>query len=98
MAGGKREPAGLDIRAEKPRYFRKLAELIYGSPPDAKSIASLVNALLPMVEKLLDVHAGASDMNGAKRKSQTPLIQSESPEKNGKLLQFMDSKKTKTLE
>jgi Zn-dependent peptidase ImmA (M78 family)/transcriptional regulator with XRE-family HTH domain len=58
----KREPANLDIKPEKPRLLRKLSEIAYGIPPDVKRIASLANLSITMVEELLEVHAGKSDL------------------------------------
>jgi Zn-dependent peptidase ImmA (M78 family)/DNA-binding XRE family transcriptional regulator len=75
-----REPANLDIPIERPRLFRKLAELSYGIPPDAEKIASLVNAPVSMVEEILSVHAGKAEMPKQENGQLSTLLTPEKPE------------------
>lgn len=63
----KKEPANLEIKPEKPRLLRKLSEIAFGIPIDVKRIAAVANLPITLVEDLLAVHAGKSDLpNSAK--------------------------------
>jgi Zn-dependent peptidase ImmA (M78 family)/DNA-binding XRE family transcriptional regulator len=56
------EPSNLDIPVEKPRAVRKMAELIYGTPPDYRRIASDLNLPLPLIRNVLEDGATLADM------------------------------------
>jgi Zn-dependent peptidase ImmA (M78 family)/transcriptional regulator with XRE-family HTH domain len=56
------EPSNLDIAVEKPRAVRKMAELLYGTPPDYRRIASDLNLPLPLVRNVLEDGATLADM------------------------------------
>lgn len=58
----KREPSNLDIRLEKPRAVRKMAELLYGAPPDYRRIASDLSLPLTLVRNVLENGATLADM------------------------------------
>lgn len=53
----RREPPNLDIPLEKPRLFRKLAELNYGVPIPAQKIAGLISVPVHMAEAMIEAHA-----------------------------------------
>jgi Zn-dependent peptidase ImmA (M78 family)/DNA-binding XRE family transcriptional regulator len=52
----------VQLVAEKPRAFRKMAELLYGTPIDARRLADDAALPLPLVHDILDAHAGLDDM------------------------------------
>jgi len=83
----KHEPANLDIKPERPRLFRKLAEIASGVPPDAKKIAAVLNLPVRMVEEMLAVHAGKSDLPPSAKGELSKVIVSGSP-KPGTVLEF----------
>lgn len=56
------EPSNLDIAVEKPRAVRKMAELLYGTPPDYRRIASDLNLPLRLVRNVLEDGATLADM------------------------------------
>jgi Zn-dependent peptidase ImmA (M78 family)/DNA-binding XRE family transcriptional regulator len=89
----KQEPANLEVKSEKPRLFRKLAELNYGAPPDAEKIAALIGAPTHMVEAMLDAHAAKADMSKGERGVPVTVVD-EQASKPGTLLKF--GKKTGT--
>ncbi len=78
----KKEPENLEIKPEKPRLFRKLAELSYGAPPDAEKIAALIGAPTHMVEAMLDAHAAKADLS--KGEKGVPVKVVDAPEDNGR--------------
>jgi Zn-dependent peptidase ImmA (M78 family)/DNA-binding XRE family transcriptional regulator len=55
----KREPVA--IPAERPRLFKKLAESLYGVPPDARKVAERVNAPEKLVAAILAIHASSGE-------------------------------------
>lgn len=61
-ARGWRTHEPVELVAEKPRAYRKMAELLYGSPIDVQRFAD--DAALPvgLIEDILDAHAGLSDL------------------------------------
>lgn len=83
----KKEPSNLDIKAEKPRLLRKLSEISFGIPIDIKRIASVANLSTTMVEQLLAVHAGQSDLPNSAKGELSKVISAEKT-KPGNLLQF----------
>jgi Zn-dependent peptidase ImmA (M78 family)/transcriptional regulator with XRE-family HTH domain len=88
------EPENLDIKPEKPRLFRKLAELNYGVPPSAEKIGALVCTPAHMVEAMLEAHAAKAD--SSKGEKGVPVKVIDEPSKNGTLLKF--ERKTGTNE
>jgi len=54
-----REPAELDVPAERPRALRKMAELSYGSPVDVLRFASDARISVAFAKRLLMAHADA---------------------------------------
>jgi Zn-dependent peptidase ImmA (M78 family)/transcriptional regulator with XRE-family HTH domain len=82
-----REPAELDIKLEKPRLFRKLAELAYGIPPAAGMVADIISIPVSMAEELLAVHAGKSDLPTFAKGELTKAIE-EIPQPPNKVLTF----------
>jgi Zn-dependent peptidase ImmA (M78 family)/transcriptional regulator with XRE-family HTH domain len=71
----KREPSNLDIPIEKPRLFRKLAELSYGTPPNAEKLAGLVCSPVSLIEEILAVHAAKSDLPKSARDKLSSAIE-----------------------
>jgi Zn-dependent peptidase ImmA (M78 family)/transcriptional regulator with XRE-family HTH domain len=57
----KKEPVNLHIPAEKPRLFKKMAEVLYGVPINYEKVASYANAPVKLIKEIMDVHA---DRNG----------------------------------
>ena len=53
-----REPANLDVPAEKPRGLRQMAELLYGKPIDYQRLAADVNLSTQLVRQIIEAHAG----------------------------------------
>ena len=51
------EPINLSVPIEKPRAFKKMAELIYNRPPDIKRFADDVKLTPSFIRELLDAHA-----------------------------------------
>lgn len=51
----KREP--IELVAEKPRAYRKMAELLYGNPIDARRLAADANLPVALVELIIKAHA-----------------------------------------
>lgn len=82
-----REPVELDIKPEKPRLFRKLAELAYGTPPNAEKLAALVSMPISMAGELLAVHAGQSDLPTSAKGELTKAIE-ESTDRPDNILSF----------
>jgi Zn-dependent peptidase ImmA (M78 family)/DNA-binding XRE family transcriptional regulator len=63
----KKEPASLSPESEKPRGFRKMIELVYGNPPNIRTVASDFRLPLKFVQELLQVHASATELPRANR-------------------------------
>lgn len=57
-----REPSNLDVPVEKPRAVRKMAELLYGNPPDYRRIASDLHLPLTLIRNVLEEGATLADM------------------------------------
>lgn len=57
-----REPANLDIPVEKPRAMRKMAELLYGDPPDYRRLASELNLPLALIRNVIEGSAVVSEL------------------------------------
>ena len=83
----KSEPENLRIPPEKPRLFRKLAELNFGVPPDPAKVAAIVCAPVHVVESMLEAHASKADMSKGE-KSVPVTVMDESTDKRGTLLRF----------
>ncbi len=58
----KHEPANLAIETERPRLFRKLAEMHYGIPIPAEKVAALVSLPTHWAEMMIDAHASKGQM------------------------------------
>lgn len=58
----RREPRHLDIPLEKPRAFRKMAEVVYGNPLDPRKLASEFSLPLQLAVAIVGVHAKRSEM------------------------------------
>lgn len=57
-----REPANLDVTVEKPRAARKMAELLYGNPPDHRKMASDLSLPVSLVKNVIEESATLADM------------------------------------
>jgi Zn-dependent peptidase ImmA (M78 family)/DNA-binding XRE family transcriptional regulator len=73
----KSEPSNLDVKPEKPRLFRKLAEVAFGVPPSAEKIAALVCAPVGMVEEMLAAHAGKADLPSSEKGALSQVIEKD---------------------
>jgi Zn-dependent peptidase ImmA (M78 family)/DNA-binding XRE family transcriptional regulator len=58
------------LEPEKPRAYRKMAELLYGSPIDVRRLADEASLPMGLVQDILDVHAGLEEM--PKRQTEGP--------------------------
>jgi Zn-dependent peptidase ImmA (M78 family)/DNA-binding XRE family transcriptional regulator len=58
----KKEPANLDINAEKPRAFKRMAEVLHGVPVDIAKVAAYNLAPVKLVKMVMDAHADKPDM------------------------------------
>jgi Zn-dependent peptidase ImmA (M78 family)/DNA-binding XRE family transcriptional regulator len=67
----KREPEMLDVPVERPRAFKKMAELLYGTPVDCRRLATALSLSPGLVREILDVHAEAREWAGAGAKTKT---------------------------
>lgn len=56
------EPPNLDVPIERPRAIRKMAELLYGDPPDLRRLASELTLPIGLVQNLLTEGATLADM------------------------------------
>ncbi len=54
----KREPSALAVPVERPRAFRKMAELLYGDPIPYKKLAIDANLTTQFARELIELHAG----------------------------------------
>lgn len=61
-AKGWRTSEPIDLPIEKPRAFRKMAELLYGVPVDTKRLAADTSLPISLVSDLVASHAGVNDM------------------------------------
>ncbi len=59
---GWRKDQPVHIAVEKPRAFRKMAELLYGDPIDVSALARDAAWLPPFAALVLDGHAGVADV------------------------------------
>ena len=62
-----REPSNLDIPVEKPRFVRKIAEVIYGSPIDYRKIASDVGLTSHFVAEFMEIYARKTELPRKRR-------------------------------
>ena len=61
-ARGWRKEQPVHVPAEKPRAFRKMAELLYGDPVDVVALARDARWLPPFAAAVLDQHAAVADL------------------------------------
>jgi Zn-dependent peptidase ImmA (M78 family)/transcriptional regulator with XRE-family HTH domain len=87
----KREPSELDIKPERPRLFKKLAEMVYGIPPSAEKIAALVSMPVAMAEQMLAIHAGKSDLPSIAKGELSKAIE-ESHNNSDNVLNFKNAR------
>jgi Zn-dependent peptidase ImmA (M78 family)/DNA-binding XRE family transcriptional regulator len=64
----KTEPENLNISVEKPRAFKRMAEVLHGVPIDVGKIAAYNLAPVNLVKMILDAHADKPDMPRAEVK------------------------------
>ncbi len=58
----KREPDNLDIKPEKPRAFKRMAEVLHGIPIDHRKVAAYNMAPGYLIKEIMDAHADKPDM------------------------------------
>ena len=68
----KKEPANLYIPAEKPRAFKKIAEVLHGVPVNYIKVAGYANAPVKLIKEIMDVHADKPDMPKSAKKTDPP--------------------------
>jgi Zn-dependent peptidase ImmA (M78 family)/transcriptional regulator with XRE-family HTH domain len=61
-ARGWRKDQPIEVTLEKPRAYRKMAELIYGDPVDVRALARDAAWLPPFAQAVLDQHARVADV------------------------------------
>lgn len=61
------EPSQYDISKEKPRSLRKMAEVLYGLPPNLAAIAADINLSTSQVREILDRYADAAEVGSGDR-------------------------------
>ena len=61
-AQGWRAKEPIEIPAEKPRLFRKRAEIRFGPDFDPQKVAELVHAPVKLIEEVLQMHASRDDL------------------------------------
>ena len=88
-----REPENLDVPQERPRLFRKLAELNYGIPIPAERVAALVSLPAHWAAAMIDAHAPKTQL--AKSATSVPVRMVDPPIKKGTLLHFREKTGTK---
>lgn len=86
-----REPENLDISVEKPRLFRKLAEMTTGIPPNPKRLASMVCAGIGLIEDVLAVHASKNDLPPSEKDRLTEALTDHSTSQPDNVLRFQRS-------
>ncbi len=57
-----REPANLDIAIEKPRAFRKIAEVLYGDPLNYQRLGAELGLPTSRVKEIMSVHGSTADL------------------------------------
>ncbi len=57
----KKEPENLHINAEKPRAFKRMAELLHGVPIDVAKVVAYNLAPASLIQTVLDAHADKPD-------------------------------------
>lgn len=77
-----KEPSQYDIPKEKPRSLRKMAEVLYGTPPNLSSIAADINLSVAHVQEILDRYAEAGEAGSGDR-----------GDREDKIIQFSSSKR-----
>jgi Zn-dependent peptidase ImmA (M78 family) len=82
----RREPENLDVAQEKPRLFRKLAELNYGIPIPPERVAALVSLPAYWAAAMIDAHAAKAEPR--KGEAGVPVTVVDQPTKTGTLLRF----------
>lgn len=74
-ARGWRKAEPISLIPEKPRAYRKMAELLYGTPIDVQKLAS--EAALPpaLAQEILDAHAAREDMPQRPHNERSNVVQ-----------------------
>jgi Zn-dependent peptidase ImmA (M78 family)/transcriptional regulator with XRE-family HTH domain len=67
----KQEPENLHIKAEKPRAFKRMAELLHGTPISYQKVAAYNFSPAPLIKEILDAHADKPNTSKATKKEET---------------------------
>jgi Zn-dependent peptidase ImmA (M78 family) len=62
------EPPNLNISQEKPRAVRKMAEVLYGNPPDTRRMANDLALPVPLLDEMITVHASLAELPSKSRR------------------------------
>lgn len=62
------EPPNLQLKAEKPRALKRMAEVIHGVPLNVEKIAAYNNSSVSLVAEVMSAHAEKPDMPRAEKK------------------------------
>lgn len=65
------EPPNLDIKAEKPRALKRMAEVIHGVPLNVEKVAAYNISPVHLIEEVMSAHADKPDMPRAEKKPDT---------------------------
>jgi Zn-dependent peptidase ImmA (M78 family)/transcriptional regulator with XRE-family HTH domain len=60
-ARGWRQREPVELVPEKPRAYRKMAELLYGNPPDVRRLAYESSLPVSLVEEIVEAHASLNE-------------------------------------
>jgi Zn-dependent peptidase ImmA (M78 family)/transcriptional regulator with XRE-family HTH domain len=81
----KKEPENLYIKPEKPRAFKKMAEVLHGLPVAASKVASYNYSPVRLINEILEAHADKPEM---------PKKETTIPIQNNKVVSIFDRKKS----
>jgi Zn-dependent peptidase ImmA (M78 family) len=71
----KKEPPGIAIPPEKPRAFKKMAEVLHNIPVDYGKVAGYANAPISLVREVMNAHADRNGLGAAITSSRSNVIE-----------------------
>jgi Zn-dependent peptidase ImmA (M78 family)/transcriptional regulator with XRE-family HTH domain len=66
----KKEPDNLNIVAEKPRAFKRMAEVLHGMPVNLQKVAAYNISPIPLINEVMKAHADKPDMPAREKKQE----------------------------
>jgi Zn-dependent peptidase ImmA (M78 family)/DNA-binding XRE family transcriptional regulator len=70
-----KEPEALEIRPEKPRALRKMAEVLYKDPIDYRKMSEETHLSVFRLKHMLEVYAGKEDFRQDTQKEQSHIVE-----------------------